>query len=368
MRRFRATRSARRGQRSLRRQDWRTAAAAYQAAVDRDPTRAGWHARLGYAHLKARNWTAAAHAYQAAIAREPDRPTWYHRLGIALEKTGTWPAAAQAFREADRRSAAHPSRNGRLPSERLPFDKRVDLSIVPKPAYGYGLLRGARLAGTLGVQRMAAVELGVAGGRGLLAMEQHAATVQRLTGVGIDVYGFDTGEGLYEPTDHRDMPYHFTAGNYTIDVPRLEQRLEHAQLVLGNAGTTFPEFLLSGPARIGLISFDMDLYSATSAVLGCLGDGADEERFLPRMTVYFDDVVGRRGQDYHEFAGELLAIAEFNRGNETVKLVEDRRFRTLPINAGWHHGVYTMHRFQHPEYATYVGTSGPTSLRLRARD
>jgi tetratricopeptide (TPR) repeat protein len=343
--------------------DLPAAASAYQAAVDRDPTRARWHAQLGAVRRKQRDFAGAAQAYREATHRGPDREMWHFWLGACLELSGDWAGATLAYTRADRvAAAAEPPRPA--PSRQLAYLRRVRLSLVPRPQYGYGIHRACELATKLGIPRITAVELGVAGGNGLVAMEANAAEIAELTGVAVDVVGFDTGGGLYEPVDVRDMPYFFAAGAYAMDLAALQPRLRDARLILGDATTTFGEFLASGPAPIGFLSFDMDVYSATKGVLDHLGGGADHARFLPRTTVYFDDVAGWQGQDYNRFTGELLAIDEFNDEQPEVKLAEDRTFRTMPVNHTWHHGTYTMHRFQHPAYATYVSPADASSLSL----
>lgn len=344
--------------------DLEGAARAYQGAVDRDPTHGAWHARLGACRRKTGDLAGAAHAYREATLRDPSREMWHFWLGVCLERTRDWPAATVALKRADAVASQHEPPH-EPPSRRLPYERRVWLSLMRRPQYGYGVHRACQLASKLGITRITAVEFGVAGGNGLVAMETNAAEIAELTGVAVDVVGFDTGGGLYEPADARDMPYFFAAGAYAMDVPALEGRLRHARLILGDATETFAEFLASEPAPIGFMSFDMDVYSATKGVLGHLAEGSDHARFLPRTPVYFDDVAGWQGQDYNPYAGELLAIDEFNAENREVKLAEDRTFRTLPVNHTWHHGTYTLHRFAHPQYDTYVSPADATSLSLR---
>jgi hypothetical protein len=125
-------------------------------------------------------------------------------------------------------------------------------------------------------------------------------------------------------------------------------------LILGDASETFGALFARGIAPLGFVSFDMDHYTPTAAVLAHLDERAEDTRFLPRLPLYFDDVVGKRGQDYNVYTGELLAIQEFNEVNKRVKIDEDRYFRSLPLNFEWHHGCYTMHRFDHPSYDVYV--------------
>ncbi len=347
-------------------EQWRLAAEAYRAALDRDDRDPRVHYRLGFVLSKAGNLIGAVEAYQAAIARDDRSGQWHFRLGRALERTGNWPAARHAYREAESRGKPQAPTLEGSPGNQLPYLRRIELNLVDKASYAYGLLRAAESARKLGVARITAVELGVAGGNGLVRLEQHAEDVEAMTGVGIDVYGFDTGEGMQPAVDHRDLPYHFAEGNYRMNVEALQERLRRAELILGDAAETFATFLESDPAPLGFVSFDMDHYTPTRATLSLLGDGSKEDRFLPRMALYFDDVVGRKGQDYNEFTGELLAIAEHNREHESVKVAEDRHFRALPLNFGWHHSMYTMHRFAHPEYGTFVHKAGPSSLSLKA--
>lgn len=340
------------------------AVVAYQQALDRDPHVLEWYEQLGRLRRARGDWVGAADAYRGASLRAPHRPDLLHWWGDSVSKTQDLATASHLLQRADRLALAQqPSR--RPPSTRLPFPRRIQLSLVRRPQYAYGLHKGCVLASQLGVPRVTAVELGVAGGNGLVALERHAAELEELIGVEVDVVGFDTGEGLFEPADHRDMPYFFAKGSYAIDLPALTARLERARLVIGDAADTFGDFLRADAAPVAFLSFDMDVYSATSGVLRHLADGATETRFLPRVPVYFDDVSGHQGQDYNPYTGELLAIEEFNAANEQTKLAEDRTFRTWPMNLAWHHGTYTLHRFAHPAYGTYVSSADASSLGLR---
>lgn len=344
---------------------WPEAAASFQKAIDADPRRAEWHFRLGRAWHKAGNIFGAATAYQQALARDPDHPEWHFRLGKAYLSMRNYQSAAYCFRQADTRFAERNDDTSKPPSHDLSLDRRIELSLLAKPAYAYCLHRAATLASRLGVERISVLELGVAGGNGLIAMESHAAEIEQLTGVGLDVYGLDTGEGMFEPADVRDLPYFFKPGHYRMDVDKLRARLKRAELILGDARQTFAEFVAGGHAPIGAISFDMDYYSATAGVLDVVGREQHEKAFLPRVYTYFDDVTGFKGQDYNEFTGELLAIAEFNERHYSAKLSLDRHFLARPVQPPWSVQVYALHRFGHPDYMTYIGKGGARSLRLR---
>jgi peptide/nickel transport system permease protein len=81
-----------------------------------------------------------------------------------------------------------------------------------------------------------------------------------------------------------------------MDEPALRARLSRAQLILGDASVTFADLFDDGIAPLGFVSFDMDHYTPTAAVLGHLGDGAGVVRAVLGGTVFGlmgTDAVGR---------------------------------------------------------------------------
>lgn len=237
---------------------------------------------------------------------------------------------------------------------------------LPYSHYAYGIHHAAALAKRLGVPKVSVLEFGVAGGNGLVAMEGHAEVVSKRSGIAIEVFGFDTGEGMTPPKDYRDMPYRFAEGNYKMDVEKLKGRLRSAQLVLGDVAVTAKSFFDSfNPAPIGFVSFDMDYYSSTMDAFSMFSEEQPDEFFLPRIQCYFDDIIGSEASSYNDFVGELAAIRDFNQATESVKIAESRVFRGYPINFAWYHQIYVMHRFTHARYGDYVSRSGPQSLALK---
>ncbi|NQV80721.1 MAG: hypothetical protein HQ495_09210 [Alphaproteobacteria bacterium] len=111
-----------------------------------------------------------------------------------------------------------------------------------RPHYYSGLFESATLAHRLGVKRISAIEFGVAGGAGLVALERYAARVTRATSVEIDVFGFDMISGLPKPTDYRDMPYAWKEGFFKSDKEKLEKKLKRAIVIEGNISETLPKF------------------------------------------------------------------------------------------------------------------------------
>jgi hypothetical protein len=232
------------------------------------------------------------------------------------------------------------------------YSFRLAIGAVDRPHYGYLVYSAAKLARKLGLPKISVVEFGVAGGNGLLSFERHAVEVERLTGVQIEIYGFDTGKGLPPPQGYRDIPYHWREGFYAMDEVAIRKRLTCAKVCLGNiedtAGSFFAEY---DPAPIGAISYDFDYYSSTVPALKLLE--ADPDRYLPRVFCYFDDTVGTETELLSEFTGERLAIQEFNDSHEYIKL-STPFYLIHRVRDYWHCQIWIAHFFKHKLYDAFV--------------
>jgi hypothetical protein len=230
---------------------------------------------------------------------------------------------------------------------------------VGRPAYAWGVLGASYLAKVLGIERISALELGVAGGMGLTALERISEATGRLLGIGIDVYGFDTGQGMPKPVDLRDLPNLYSEGDYGMDADKLRRRLQNATLVLGPVKQTVAGFLSSRPAPVGFVSFDLDYYSSTKDALGLLL--APPQLLLPRVQCYLDDILG---YSFAEFNGERLAVAEFNGSHDMRKVSKVYGLRYLlpeeHANAAWPEKVYQAFILDHPRYWENDGTMSRT--------
>jgi hypothetical protein len=205
--------------------------------------------------------------------------------------------------------------------KRLPVSVRTRAlwELSPRPAYLAGLLAAADQARRQGVDQMSAVEFGVASGDGLVALQTEAEAIELETGIRVRVFGFDTGsQGLPSLIgDYRDHPDWWRPGDFPMDEVALRARLTgRTTLVLGNVKDTVPTFFERyRPPPIGFVSVDLDLYSSTKDALQIFS--RSDRSMLWHVPVYFDDIEFLVN---HKFAGELLAIDEFNRDTDSVKI------------------------------------------------
>lgn len=239
------------------------------------------------------------------------------------------------------------------------YESKIAFDLVLRPQHAYGIMRAARTARDLGLRKVALVEFGVAGGAGLMNMAYIARRVTRETGVAFRIYGFDSGSGMPPPQDYRDHPEYYKAGDFPMDEAALRDALpETVTLLLGDLGETVPAFLADRrpDEPIGFVAVDVDYYWSTHLALQVfLAD--DPADYLPLTTVYFDDIM----LDHHNsWAGELLAIREFNERSRLRKL-ERHRFlenRRVFRNALWLKQTYFLHVMDHPARGVEAASSG----------
>jgi hypothetical protein len=191
-----------------------------------------------------------------------------------------------------------------------------------RPHYLAGVLYAAQQAQREGRDSIAVIEFGVAQGDGLVALQSIAEAVERATRTRITVYGFDTSRGMPAGTgDYRDHPDVWQAGDYPMDVDALRGRLTaRTHLVLGHIQETIFRYWVNEP--VGFVAIDVDLYSSARDALSVLAEPRIQR--LRRVAIYLDD----SDEHYnHRWAGELLAVDEFNAASETVKIDRWRGLR-----------------------------------------
>ncbi|MDP3920765.1 MAG: hypothetical protein Q8R76_08175 [Candidatus Omnitrophota bacterium] len=243
---------------------------------------------------------------------------------------------------------------------RLSGDYRARLyaEALERPHYGYCVYNAALLAKKLGHKRISILEFGVAGGEGLRSLEYHATQVSRLLSIEIELYGFDTGTGLPDPVDYRDLPYHWQEGFFRMDVEKLKGSLKRAKLVVGDIADTVKTFTATyNPAPIAAIMFDLDFYSSTTASFEIFN--IPRSYYLPRVFCYFDDVLGGNVELYNSYTGVLLAIKEFNEGRDEKKIDRAHYLLAKPLQSKWYRQIYVFHDFAHESYNSFIGKRNP---------
>jgi hypothetical protein len=232
---------------------------------------------------------------------------------------------------------------------------RLSLQALDRPQYAFGVKQAIYLASRLKHSSVSVIEFGVGAGEGLLILEAYAAELGRSAGIQVEVYGFDTGQGLPLSSDYRDLAYVWKRGAYSMDVASLQSRLKSAKLLLGDVRDTVPQFARSAHAPIGFISFDLDYYTSTKAAFEVFAES--DLAVLPRVVCYFDDVVSDGHQLHCEHTGESLAIREFNENPSRFHALAPIGILTanLLFPDIWTQQLWIYHRFRHPDYNTYIG-------------
>jgi hypothetical protein len=229
------------------------------------------------------------------------------------------------------------------------YRQKVEYDLVIRHYNAFGILKAADQARALGLSKLCVIEFGVASGAGLMNMCAIASKVAAITGVDIKVVGFDTGKGMPAARDYRDHPDLYQEGDFPMNFEALRSRLPPtAQLILGDIATTVPQFLreqISPECPIGYVMLDVDYYSSTVDAFQLFQ--GDSRSYLPVTVLYVDDI---HFDVHNPFAGELLAISEFNEQNKLRKicpanfLENSRLFR----NAEWIKHIFYLHVMDHP--------------------
>jgi hypothetical protein len=238
-----------------------------------------------------------------------------------------------------------------------------------RPQYAWGAVFAAAQARALGHKQVALLELGVAGGTGLVALETIAMEVATKTGVRLAVYGFDTGRGLPAVTDPHDLPHLYAGGDYIMDVEKLKVRLRpETQLVLGDVAETIAAFLDQPHPPVGFISFDLDLYTSTRDAMQILRGPIPLAHCLPRVVCYMDDIMALTQADIN---GERLAIREYNEAHYPCRAISP--VYGLRYHLGWPHSrtqwpdmMFWASFLDHPDHGVCDRLADGAQAPLRA--
>ncbi len=231
------------------------------------------------------------------------------------------------------------------------FSQRLAIDAVSYPGYAYGMYSAALQAKALGINKISAIEFGVATGYGLIEMEKYAREINKELGVEFEIFGFDSGEGLPRPVDFKDQCYFWTETSFKMNIKKLQSNLKKAKLVMGDINHTIDNFFTSNTlSPIGFIAFDLDYYSSTISSFKIFNHS--NERFLPRVECYMDDVCSTELLVASKETGVLKAISDFNKQDTDSKKILKKQgvsfLRRLP--SAWNGKIYVFHSFNHSKY------------------
>ncbi len=218
--------------------------------------------------------------------------------------------------------------------------QKLEAGVFVRSYYGYCIYKSAELGVKLGYKRITIIEFGVAGGNGLLTIENHCEEIKKIFDIEFDIYGFDTGIGLPKPKDYKDQPYLWGEGFFKMNLNLLKSKLKQTRLIIGDVKNTTKKFKNKDNSPIGFISFDLDYYSSTKEALNIFN--RNEKYLLPRIQCYFDDVGTINS------VGELQAIKEYNKKykNRTLSTIYTQVFNRNILGER----IFEHHMFDHQKY------------------
>ncbi len=237
-----------------------------------------------------------------------------------------------------------------------------------RPHYETLIYEASKSSIKLGYSEINVIELGVAGGDGIKSLIKYKKKIEKVLKIKINIIGFDTGSGLPKTTDKKDLPFFWKQGDYTNkNLKDLEKKSDNVKIYQGNISSTIDQFISENQHKIGLIIFDLDLYSSTKLFLNKIPNLSEKNFLLPRTFCYFDDLFVA---DYFldNTNGEPLAITEFNNEFKDIKLgksfdhINDFKF---PLAKGQ---IYTLHDLNNADYDKYIGIYDSDSLSGHNKD
>ena len=111
-----------------------------------------------------------------------------------------------------------------------------------KPHYESILYEACLEAKKLKINQVSVIELGVAGGNGIVSLEKYKKKIEKVLDISINIYGFDTGSGLPESVKDEDLPFFWKSNMYKIDRDALEKRI-NSKIFYGDVKNTVDDFI-----------------------------------------------------------------------------------------------------------------------------
>ena len=155
-----------------------------------------------------------------------------------------------------------------------------------RPHYESLIYESSKNAIKLGYSEIDIIELGVAGGDGIKSLIRYKKKIEKILKIKINIIGFDSGTGLPETTLKEDLPFFWKQGDYTNkDLKDLESESDRVKIFKGNISLTLEEFILKSNNKIGLIIFDLDLYSSTKSFLEKIPEISKKNYYCQELSV-----------------------------------------------------------------------------------
>lgn len=200
-----------------------------------------------------------------------------------------------------------------------------------RPHYALSAAYGVIQAQRCGYTKLAFVELGVGMGYGLKSMCDIAAHYQKVTGIQIEVFGFDNATGLPAPTDYRDHPEIWSQGQFNLGDPAnlVSELPPFCHLIVGDIANTIGQLegMLNG-AKLGFVVLDVDYYSSSKHALKIFNMSPD--CYVPAVPMYADDTEAL--VMYNPWQGEELAMNECNQENAMRKILRRKDSNIMNFN------------------------------------
>jgi hypothetical protein len=208
--------------------------------------------------------------------------------------------------------------------------------------YPMGLAHGILQAACSGYNKITAIEFGVGPGGGFRNLLKAADFYRRHFNIEIEIYGFDNGVGLPDPVPgYKDHPEIWSQGQFVA--ANLEvwqtQLPPWAHFVVGDVKETVPVFckeFAKGDSKVAFVSVDVDYYSSSVFALKILD--MPPTCYVPAVPMHMDDVQSLI--TFSEYAGQELAIKEFNDAHKLRKIERKDHFRIQ--------NFHVCHIFDHP--------------------
>jgi len=228
-----------------------------------------------------------------------------------------------------------------------PLDKMAFKSIIEctkiaggRKPYIIGAVLGCLQLKKIGLKKATIIEFGVAKGEGLIALINISKIISKNLKMDIEVIGFDNRTGLPElKAGYKDHPEIWSFGEFEMgeSYTFLNEFIKktHQKLIIGDIEETLKKYKLDNDSTLSFVVIDVDLYSSTKPILEWINTLSDEQ-LLPATPIYFDDVLNMFM--YSEYAGEALAINEFNKKNKLKKI--ELKASDLKL--------YALHNFNSP--------------------